>query len=218
MSQLRVESFSLSLDGYGAGVNQDLNNPMGVGAMMIHDWLLHTQTFKKMTGQSGGTTGVDNGFAARGFDGIGANIMGRNMFGPIRGNWTDEEWKGWWGSNPPYHSPVFILTHHKRKSIEMEGGTVFHFVTDGIESALRQAQGAAGGADIRLNGGMSTIKQYLSKGLVDRMHLAISAKPLGAGESLFSGIDLVKLGYVVNESVLGEKATHVVFGKETNKN
>lgn len=210
MSRLRVESFSLSLDGFAAGLNQDLENPLGIGGTAVHEWFFPTFTFKKMIGQPGGTTGVDNQFASRGFDGIGANIMGRNMFGPLRGPWKDEEWKGWWGPNPPYHSPVFVLTHHERKPLEMEGGTIFYFVTDGIESALKQAQKAAGGKDIRLNGGVSAIRQYLSKGLVDYMHLAVSPKLLGAGENLFTGLDLVKLGYAVKQSVAGENASHVI--------
>lgn len=213
MSRLRVESFSLSLDGYGAGLNQDLENPLGVNGKLVHEWFFPTLTFKKMIGQPGGTTGVDNQFASRGFDNIGANIMGRNMFGPIRGPWKDEDWKGWWGPNPPYHSPVFVLTHHARKPLEMEGGTVFHFVTDGIESALKQAQKAAGGKDIRLNGGVSTIRQYLAKGLVDYMHLPVSPKLLGAGENLFTGLDLVKLGYSVKQSVAGENTTHIIIEK-----
>lgn len=213
MSRLRVESFSLSLDGYGAGPNQDLQNPLGLNGKTLHEWFFPTLTFNKMIGKPGGTTGIDNKFASRGFDGIGANIMGRNMFGPIRGPWKDEEWKGWWGPNPPYHSPVFVLTHHKHDPIEMEGGTTFYFVTDGIESALKQAQKAAGGKDVRLNGGVSVIRQYLSKGLVDYMHLAVSPKLLGAGENLFAGLDLVKLGYSVKESVHGENATHVIIEK-----
>ena len=213
MSRLRVESFSLSLDGYGAGPNQDLKNPLGQGGPTIFEWFFPTLTFNKMIGKPGGTTGVDNQFASRGFEGIGANIMGRNMFGPIRGPWKDEEWKGWWGPNPPYHAPVFVLTHHERKPVEMEGGTTFYFVTDGIESALKQAQRAAGGKDIRLNGGVSVIRQYLSKGLVDYMHLAVSPKLLGAGENLFAGLDLVKLDYSVKENVRGENATHVVIEK-----
>jgi dihydrofolate reductase len=213
MSRLRVESFSLSLDGYGAGPNQDLQNPLGHDGMSLHEWFFPTLTFNKMIGKSGGTTGIDNKFASRGFEGIGANIMGRNMFGPIRGPWKDEGWKGWWGPNPPYHTPVFVLTHHERKPIEMEGGNIFYFVTDGIESALKQAQKAAGGKDIRLNGGVSVIRQFLSKGLVDYMHLAVSPKLLGAGENLFAGLDLVKLGYSVKESTTGENATHVVVGK-----
>jgi dihydrofolate reductase len=211
MSRLRVESFSLSLDGYGAGLKQDLENPLGQNGKIIFEWFFPTLTFQQMIGESGGKTGIDNQFASRGFENIGANIMGRNMFGPIRGEWKDEEWKGWWGPNPPYHSPVFVLTHHARKSIEMEGGTVFHFVTDGIESALRQAQKAAAGKDIRLNGGVSVIRQYLSKGLVDYLHLAVSPKLLGAGENLFTGLDLVKLGYSLKENASGENATHVVF-------
>lgn len=214
MSRLRVEGFAVSIDGFSAGLNQGLENPLGDNGKTIFDWFFPTLTFQKMIGNASGTTGIDNQFAARGFDGIGANIMGRNMFGPIRGSWPNEEWKGWWGPTPPYHSPVFVLTHHARKSIEMEGGTVFHFVTDGIESALKQAQKAAGGKDIRLNGGVSVIRQYLSKGLVDHMHLAVSPNPLGSGEHLFAGIDLVKLGYVVKERVGGENATHVVFQKK----
>jgi dihydrofolate reductase len=213
MSRLRVESFSLSLDGYGAGPNQDLENGLGLNGPTIMQWFFPTLTFNKMIGNPGGTTGIDNQFASRGFEGIGANIMGRNMFGPIRGPWTDEEWKGWWGPNPPFHSPVFVLTHHARKPLEMEGGTIFYFVTEGIESALKQAQKAAGGKEIRLNGGVSVIRQYLAKGLVDYMHLAVSAKLLGAGENLFSGLDLVKLGYSVKESTSGENATHVIFEK-----
>jgi dihydrofolate reductase len=213
MGRLRVESFALSLDGYGCGPNQDLENPLGRRGMTIMEWFLPTFTFHKMLGEPGGTTGIDNQFASRGFEGIGANIMGRNMFGPIRGSWPDEEWKGWWGPNPPYHSPVFVLTHHERKPIEMEGGTVFHFVTDGIESALKQARKAAGGKDIRLNGGVSTIRQYLCKGLVDSLHLAMIQKPLGSGENLFAGVDLVKLGYTVKESASGENATHFIFEK-----
>ncbi|MBS1984462.1 MAG: dihydrofolate reductase [Bdellovibrionales bacterium] len=211
MSRLRVESFSVSLDGYGAGVHQDLENPLGRNGKIVHEWFFPTLTFNRMIGKAGGTMGVDNQFASRGFDGIGANIMGRNMFGPVRGAWKENEWKGWWGPNPPYHSPVFVLTHHKREPLVMEGGTTFYFVTDGIESALEQAKKAAGGKDIRLNGGVSVIRQYLAKGLVDYMHLAVSPKLLGAGENLFAGLDLVQLGYVVKESVQGENATHLIF-------
>jgi dihydrofolate reductase len=213
MSRLRLESFSLSLDGYGAGPDQDLANPLGRNGMTIHEWFFPTLTFNKMVGKPGGTTGIDNQFASRGFDGIGANIMGRNMFGPLRGPWKDEEWKGWWGPNPPYHSPVFVLTHHARKPLEMEGGTIFYFVTDGIESALKQARQVAGGKDIRLNGGVSVVRQYLAKSLVDYMHLAVSPKLLGTGENLFAGLDLVKLGYSVKQSTAGENATHVVIEK-----
>lgn len=213
MSRLRVESFSLSLDGYGAGPGQDLKNPMGLGGMAIHEWVFPTRSFHKMIGKDGGSTGIDNEFASHGFENVGANIMGRYMFGPVRGPWTDDEWKGWWGPNPPFHSAVFVLTHHARKSIEMEGGTVFHFVTDGIESALKQARNAAAGKDIRLNGGTSVVKQYLAKGLVDYMHLAISPKILGTGENLFLGLDLVKLGYSITKNIYGENANHVIFEK-----
>lgn len=213
MSRLRVESFAISLDGYGAGPNQTLENPLGVGGEELHEWFFPTLTFNKMIGKPGGTTGIDDQFASRGFENIGANIMGRNMFGPIRGPWKDKEWKGWWGPNPPYHSPVFVLTHHEREPIKMEGGTTFYFVTDGIESALKQAQKAAGGKDIRLNGGTSVIKQYLAKGLVDYMHLAIAPKLLGSGENLFAGLDLLKLGYSIKETVRGEIATHVIIEK-----
>jgi dihydrofolate reductase len=213
MSRLRVESFALSLDGYGAGPDQGLENPLGRNGQTIMEWFFPTATFSNMIGKPGGTTGIDNQFASRGFDGIGANIMGRNMFGPIRGSWSDEEWKGWWGPNPPYHSPVFVLTHHERKPLEMEGGTTFYFVTDGIESALKQAQKAAGGKDIRLSGGVSTIRQFLSKGLLDYLHLAVSSKLLGAGENLFAGRNLVELGYSVKESTRGENATHVIIEK-----
>lgn len=213
MSRLRVESFCLTLDGYGAAPKQDLKNPFGEGGMILPEWLFPTATFMAMRGRAGGTTGIDDKLASRGFEGVGANIMGRNMFGPVRGPWTDDEWKGWWGPNPPYHSPVFVLTHHARKPLEMEGGTVFHFVTDGIESALKQARKAADGKDIRLNGGVSTVRQYLAQGLVDYMHLAITPKILGRGENLFAGLDLVKLGYSVKETVQGENATHAVFEK-----
>jgi dihydrofolate reductase len=213
MSRLRVESFSLSLDGYAAGPNQSLENPLGVNGQVALEWFFPTLTFCKMVGKPGGTTGIDNQFASRGFEGIGANIMGRNMFGPIRDAWPNEDWKGWWGPNPPYHSPVFVLTHHERKPIEMEGGNIFYFVTDGIESALKQAKKAANGKDVRLNGGVSTVRQYLSKGLVDTMHLPISPKLLGAGENFFVGLDLVKLGYCVKESTAGENATHVIIEK-----
>ncbi|XGC80668.1 dihydrofolate reductase family protein [Bdellovibrio bacteriovorus] len=213
MSRLRVESFAISLDGYGAGPNQTLDNPLGIRGETLHNWFFPTLTFNKMIGKPGGTTGIDEKFASRGFDNIGANIMGRNMFGPIRGPWKDEEWKGWWGPNPPYHSPVFVLTHHARDPIVMEGGTTFYFVTDGIESALEKAKKAAGGKDIRLNGGTSVIRQYLSKGLVDYMHLAISPVLLGSGENLFAGLDLLKLGYSVKETVNGENATHVIIEK-----
>lgn len=213
MQKLRVESFSISIDGFGAGPDQDLENPLGVGGMDLHQWAFPTKTFQHMWGEDGGTTGIDNDFAARGFANIGAWIMGRHMFGPIRGPWTDEDWKGWWGDNPPYHVPVFVLTNHRRNSIEMDGGTTFHFVTEGIQAALDRAIDAAGGRDVRLGGGVSTIRQYLDAQLIDEMHIAISPILLGSGESLFSNIDLVSLGYQCTDHVPTINATHIVIKK-----
>jgi len=214
MAKLRVQSFSISVDGYGAGPDQTLANPLGVGGMALHDWAFTTRTFRQMFGDTGGEKGVDDDFAARGFRRIGAWILGRNMFGPVRGPWPDESWKGWWGANPPYHTPVFVLTHHPRASIVMAGGTTFHFVTDGIEAALARAVEAAGGLDVRLGGGVATIRQYLSAGLVDEMHLAISPVLLGRGENLFLGLDLPRLGYVRSEHVATANATHVVLTRK----
>ena len=213
MSKLCVRGFSLSLDGYGAGPGQNLDNPLGVGGKALHQWAFTTRTFQKMFGNEGGATGVDDDFAMRGFDNIGAWIMGRNMFGPVRGAWPDDTWKGWWGDNPPYHTQVFVLTHHARPSITMEGGTVFHFVTDDIHAALQRATEAAGGRDIRLGGGVDTVRQYLRAGLVDELHLAISPVLLGAGENLLAGIDMPKLGYKVAEYVPTPNAVHVVLTK-----
>jgi dihydrofolate reductase len=216
MSKLRVQSFSVSVDGFGAGPRQDQDTPLGVGGEELHEWLVTTRMFKELyppaelQEQDQGTTGVDDDFARRGFENLGAWIMGRNMFGPIRGAWPDEAWKGWWGENPPYHVPVFVLTHHPRKPIEMEGGTTFHFVTDGIEEALRRAKQAAGTKDVRLGGGTETIRQYLRARLVDEMHLAISPVLLGSGEHLFAGLDLLALGYQVKERATSETATHIV--------
>ncbi len=215
MARVRVEGFTISLDGYGAGPNQDINNPLGFGGPELHQWLLSTHTFQsKIFGKEGGTTGVDNDFAARGFENIGAWILGRNMFGPIRGEWADTDWKGWWGDNPPYHFPVFVLTHYARPSIEMEGGTTFHFVTGGIQEALNRAQEAAGRLDVRIGGGASTIQQYLREGLIDELHIAISPVLLGQGEPLFQGLDLRALGYKCVESVASEKATHIVLRRQ----
>jgi dihydrofolate reductase len=211
MSNLRVNCFTVSLDGFGAGPDQSLDNPLGVGGMNLHQWFLPTRTFQKMQGNGDGTTGVDNDFAERGMQGLGAWILGRNMFGPIRGDWPDDQWKGWWGDNPPYHTPVFVLTHHARPSIEMAGGTTFHFVTDGIHTALQRAKDAAGGLDVRLGGGPATIRQYLQAGLIDEMHVAISPVLLGCGESLFAGIDLLKLGYRCTEHVTTPAAMHVML-------
>ena len=214
MSRVKVLAFSLSLDGFGAGPDQDLRNPIGVGGMRLHEWLFGTRTFQRMVlGQEGGEAGVDEDFAAGSFKDIGAWILGRNMFGPVRGPWPDESWKGWWGDEPPYHVPVYVLTHHARKPLEMKGGTTFHFVTDGVESALRQATAAAGGKDVRIGGGVSTIRQYLEAGRIDELHLAVAPVLLGRGENLLAGIDLVKLGFRVVEHVPAPKATHVVLRK-----
>jgi dihydrofolate reductase len=214
MSKLRVDCFSISLDGFGAGPDQSIDHPLGVGGMGLHEWFIPTRTFQKMQGEDGGTTGVDNDFAERGMDGIGAWILGRNMFGPIRGEWPDDKWKGWWGEVPPYHVPVFVLTHYPRESIHMEGGTVFHFVTEGIHAALERAKAAAGDLDVRVGGGPETIRQYLQAGLIDQLHIAISPVALGSGEGLFSGIDLLKLGYKCTEHVTSPGAMHLVLTKE----
>jgi dihydrofolate reductase len=210
--KLVVRCFSVSADGYGAGPNQDLDNPLGVGGMALHEWVFPTRTFQKMhAGKDEGTTGPDDDFAARGFANIGAWILGRNMFGPVRGPWEDDSWKGWWGDEPPYHCDVFVLTRHARAPIEMKGGTVFHFVTDGIEAALERARESAGGKDIRLGGGVSTIRQYLRARLVDEMHIAIAPSLLGSGENLFADIDLPGLGYKRTQHVATASATHLVF-------
>jgi dihydrofolate reductase len=214
MSKLRVHNFAISLDGYGAGPDQDRNAPLGVGGEALHDWFVVTRTFQRMAGKDGGVTGVNDDFAALGFTNIGACILGRNMFGPVRGPWPDDSWKGWWGSNPPYHAPVFVLTNHPRASVAMDGGTTFHFVTEGIHAALQRATEAANGKDIQLMGGAATIRQYLSAALIDEMHFAISPILLGAGEHLFDGIDTPKLGYRCTEHVTTPNATHVVLKKD----
>ena len=215
MTRVRVEGFTISLDGYGAGPDQDINNPLGIGGMDLHPWHVQTRTFQKtLFGKDGGTTGLDDEFAARGHRNVGACILGRNMFGPIRGDWPDMSWKGWWGDNPPYHVPTFILTHHARPSIEMEGGTSFHFVTGGIHEALDRAREAAAGKDVRIGGGAGTIRQYLREGLIDELHIAISPILLGRGEPLFEGIDMRALGYECVESVASEKATHVIVRRK----
>lgn len=215
MTRVRVEGFTISLDGYGAGPDQDLHNPLGVGGTELHQWLLPTRTFQQaLFGQDGGTTGVDDEFASRGFQNIGAWILGRNMFSPDRGNWPDPDWKGWWGDSPPYHTPVFILTHYARAPIEMEGGTTFHFITGGIHEALDRAREAAAGKDVRIGGGPDTIRQYLREGLIDELHIAISPVLLGRGEALFEGLDLRTLGYTCVNSVASEKATHIVLRRQ----
>lgn len=213
MQKLRVQSFSVSLDGFGAGPNQDLQHPLGVNGPELMDWMFHTRLWKRMNGSEGGETSVDNLFVEQGFVNIGAWILGRNMFGPIRGPWPDNNWKGWWGDEPPYHCPVFVLTHHPREPLKMAGGTEFHFVTDGIHSALEQAKAAANGRDVRLGGGVATIRQYLLPRLIDELHLAIRPVLLGQGEKLLEGINMRELGYEVVESRTGERATHVSLRK-----
>jgi dihydrofolate reductase len=209
MAKVKASAFSVSLDGFGAGPNQDLQQPFGVGGSGLTGWLVKTRMFHELIGQEGGATDIHDQFARRSMENIGAWIMGRNMFGPLRGQWPDHSWKGWWGNNPPYHVPVFVLTHHPRPPIEMEGGTVFHFVTDGIEPALERATEAAGGKDVRIGGGVSVVRQYLGAGLLDELHLAVSPVLLGAGENLFAGLDLPALGFRCAESVAGPNATHV---------
>jgi dihydrofolate reductase len=209
MPKLRVLCFAVSLDGFGAGPSQDLQHPLGVRGPELMEWFFHTSTWRKMHGQDGGEAGVDDGMASQGFEGIGAWILGRNMFGPVRGPWPDDGWKGWWGEEPPYHTPVFVLTHHPRPPLRMKGGTEFRFVTEGIHAALEQAVAAAAGRDVRLGGGVATIRQYLSAGLVDELHLAVRPILLGAGEPLWQGLDLRALGYDCVRVVHGERASHV---------
>jgi dihydrofolate reductase len=213
MGKVIVSAYSVSLDGFGAGVNQDRKNPLGIRGEELHEWMMPTRMFQKMMGKEGGTEGTDNDFAEKSMENIGAWIMGRNMFGPIRGAWPDDEWKGWWGETPPYRVPVYVLTHHQRDPVIMSGGTVFHFVTDGIESALEKARLTANGKDIRIGGGASTVRQYLQAGFIDEMHLAFSPVFLGSGEHLLSGIDLPGLGYTDTQVTQGEKATHVNLTK-----
>jgi dihydrofolate reductase len=213
MSRLRVHNFAISLDGYGAGPRQSRETPLGIGGEELHGWFVGTRAFLEMNGKTGGTTGLDNDFAKRAMQGVGAWIMGRNMFSHSRGPWTDDQWRGWWGKNPPYHAPVFVLTHHARAPITMEGGTVFHFVTGGIEEALRRAREAAGDRDIQVGGGASTVRQYLQARLIDEMHVAIAPILLGTGEPLFAGIDLPALGYACTTHAATPGATHVVITK-----
>ena len=214
MPKIKVQSFSLSLEGYGAGPEQSLENPLGKGGLALHEWAFSTRTFQRMFGNDAGdATGPDEEFAARGFANIGAWILGRNMFGPVRGPWPDESWEGWWGDSPPYHTPVFVLTHHPRASITMAGGTVFHFVPEGIHVALERALAAANGKDVRIGGGVATIRQYLRAGLIDELHLAISPVLLGAGEHLLADINLPALGYRCTEHVASPRATHVVLSR-----
>ncbi len=212
MTKLRVASFSISLDGFGAGPDQSLENPLGFGGAQLHAWAFPTRTFRRIVlGAEDGTTGVDDDFVARGFENLGAWILGRNMFGPVRGPWPDESWRGWWGEDPPYHVPVFVLTHHARPPLAMRGGTTFHFVTGGIHEALGRAQAAAQGRDVRVGGGPATIRQYLREGLVDELHLAIAPVLLGTGERLFGELDLRALGYACTRHFASDHATHVIL-------
>ncbi|MGB8908266.1 MAG: dihydrofolate reductase family protein [Candidatus Cybelea sp.] len=213
MGKVRVGSFGVSIDGYGAGPRQDLEHPLGVGGERLFEWFFATHTWCAMHGKDGGETGVDDEFAKRGFENVGAWILGRNMFGPVRGAWPDEAWNGWWGDEPPFHVPVFVLTHHRREPLAMRGGTTFHFVTEGIEGALARAREAAGRRDVRIGGGVATIREYLRAGLIDEMHLAVVPALLGAGEQLFAGIDLPELGYAVEATTAARRATHVVVAK-----
>jgi dihydrofolate reductase len=213
MPTLKVRSFAISIDGFGAGPDQDFDHPLGVGGVDLMQWFFHTRTWRRIQGQPDGETGTDDRMAARGFDGVGAWILGRHMFGPVRGPWPDESWRGWWGAEPPYHTPVFVLTHHPRPPLEMRGGTVFHFVTGGIHDALRLAIDAAGGRDVRLGGGVAAVRQYLQAQLVDEMHLAVRPVLLGRGEHLLGGLDLRTLGYQVTETIAGERAMHVVVSR-----
>ncbi|RAO74662.1 dihydrofolate reductase family protein [Dyella jiangningensis] len=214
MSKLRVQSFALSLDGYGAGPQQSVDHPLGVGGPELMQWFFPTRLWRSMNGSEGGETGVDNTMAEESFKNVGAWILGRNMFGPVRGPWPDESWRGWWGEEPPYHVPVYVLTHHPRPSLTMAGGTTFHFVTEGIHAALAQAKDAAGGRDVRLGGGVSMVRQYLQARLVDELHLAVRPVLLGSGENLFKDIDLRALGYECHRSLQGERALHVFLRKQ----
>jgi len=213
MSRIRVAGFSLSVDGFGAGPDQSLENPLGRRGEELHHWVFPTKSFRSMFGEPGGSEGVDDDYARRSMAGFGAFILGRNMFGPVRGPWPDANWKGWWGDNPPYHAPTFVLTHHPRDPIVMEGGTTFHFVSDGIEAALDRARKAAGGLDIKIGGGVETVRQYLRAGLIDELHFAIAPIVLGRGEAMFAGIDLPALGYRVVEHAATEHATHLVLSR-----
>jgi dihydrofolate reductase len=214
MPKLKVFSIGISIDGYAAGPNQGPEKPLGVGGELIMEWLLSTRTLQSRLGRLGGTTGTDDDFAAQGFENIGAWIIGRNMFGPVRGPWPDESWKGWWGENPPYHTPVFVLTHHPRAPLAMAGDTTFYFVTGGIQVAVEQASAAAGAKDVRVGGGVATLQQFLLARLIDQMHLAISPVLLGSGENLFAELDLPKLGYHCTAHVSTPSTTHVVFSKQ----
>ena len=215
MSKVRVQSFGVSLDGYSAGPNQSLDNPLGVGGPELMEWFFSTRMWRQMHALDGGETGVDNEMAEKGFVGVGAWILGRNMFGPVRGPWPDDSWKGWWGDEPPYHVPAFVLTHHPRPPLAMKGGTTFHFVTDGIHAALEQARAAAGERDIRIGGGVATIRQYLQARLIDELHLVMRPMLLGSGEHLTHDLNLRAMGYECTQHIAGERAWHVILQKQS---
>ncbi len=211
--KVRVNCLAVSLDGYAAGPHQDLDNPLGVRGPELFDWFVRTRSWRSMHGLEGGETGVDDDIAARGMEGVGAWIMGRNMFGPVRGSWPDESWRGWWGEEPPYRVPVFVLTHHERAPLTMAGGTEFRFTTGGVAEALELAKAAAGERDIRIGGGVATVREYLQAGLVDELHVALSPVLLARGESLWNGLDMQELGYCCKDVIRGERATHVLIGR-----
>ncbi|MFL5311778.1 MAG: dihydrofolate reductase family protein [Myxococcales bacterium] len=213
MSKVRVAAFAISADGFGAGPSQDMKNPLGVAGESLHEWFFPTRTFRMQhTEHKDGTTGIDDDFARASMENVGAWILGRNMFAPSRGPWPDDSWKGWWGDDPPYHVPTFILTHHPHAPIEMKGGTTFHFVGS-LDEALRRAKEAAGVRDVRIGGGVSTVRQYLEKRVIDEMHLVVSPVVLGAGERFWSGLDLAGLGHALKKHVMSEAAMHLVFGR-----
>lgn len=213
MPKVRIAGFGVSLDGFSAGPEQSMADPLGKRGPEIFQWFFPTRTFRAMQGLEDGSVDIDDQFAHRAMENFGAFILGRNMFGPFRGPWPDNSWKGWWGDNPPYHAPTFVLTHYAREPIPMEGGTTFHFVTGGIEEALRRAKQAAGGKDVKIGGGVSTVRQYLQAGLVDSIHLAVAPVVLGTGEALFTGLNLPALGFSVTEKHVTDHATHIVLEK-----
>jgi dihydrofolate reductase len=217
MPKVRVNAFAISIDGYGAGPRQSREDPLGAGGLRLHDWMFPTRTFQRIHGGQGGELGVDDDFTARSFEGVGAWIIGRNMFGPIRGPWPDDSWKGWWGEDPPFRVPVFVLTHHAREPLLMQGGTMFHFVTGGIHAALERATAAANGRDVRIGGGVATVQQYLRAGLIDELHIVIAPVLLGSGERLFDGTDLVTLGFRCTERLASQRGTHLILERRASE-
>jgi dihydrofolate reductase len=213
MSRVRVHNFSVSLDGFGTGEGQSLEAPFGHAGNRLHEWFFPTRTFRQILGDPGGTTGVDDGFASNWDRNIGAEIMGRNKFGPQRGPWADEEWKGWWGDNPPFHTPVFVLTHHPRPSIEMKGGTTFHFLDASPAEAVKVAQEAAGDLDVRIGGGPSTIREFLAGNLVDYLHVPIVPIVLGRGERLWDGLEDLESRFQIEFVSSPSGVTHLTLSR-----